>query len=229
MKVKKKTQRGLTLLEVMIALAIMAMMMALAWTTIRNTQEARTSVESFEERNHELRAAMSRVVADFECAYLSRNEDMTQAHPRTMMIVKPEEPIPSVRFSTLCHRVLWADAKESEQTVIEYLPFADKDNGNKTNWVRREQRRESNQPPELEPSEYDVLVTDVQQVKIELFNWKTLEWVDNWNTTQSDGQRGMLPYRVRITVTVKGPDDKNVKLSTEARILMQEALNFSPT
>jgi hypothetical protein len=39
----------------------------------------------------------------------------------------------------------------------------------------------------------------------------------------------MLPYRVRITVTVKGPDDKNVKLTTEARILMQEALNFSPT
>jgi prepilin-type N-terminal cleavage/methylation domain-containing protein len=131
----KRSQAGLTLIEVMIALAIMAMMMALAWTTIRNTQEARTSIEGFEERNHELRAAMSRVVSDFECAYLSRNEDMTQAHPRTMMIVKPEEPIPSVRFSTLCHRVLWADAKESEQTVIEYLPFADKDNGKRLEGV----------------------------------------------------------------------------------------------
>lgn len=221
-------QAGLTLIEVMIAIAIMALMMALAWTTIRNTQAARSSMEDYEQRNHEIRAAMGRVVNDFESAYLSKNEDMTQAHPRTMMIIKPEEPIPSVRFSTMNHRVLWADAKESEQTVIEYLPNTNKETG-KLDWVRREQRRESNQPPELEPSEYDVLLSDVEAVKIELYNWKTAEWMDNWNTTQADGQRGVLPYRVRITVTLKDADGTDVKYTTEARILMQEALLFSPT
>ena len=94
-------------------------------------------------------------------------------------------------------------------------------------WVRREQRRPSNMPPEEEPAEYDIMVHDIQSAKIEFFNWRTVEWQDTWDTTQSDGQRGWLPSRVRITITTKGFDDKDYKLVTEARILMQEALNFT--
>ena len=41
---------------------------------------------------------------------------------------------------------------------------------------------------------------------------------------QADGQKGYLPTRVRLTVTVVGPNDKEEKLMTEARILMQEPL-----
>ena len=62
--------------------------------------------------------------------------------------------------------------------------------------------------------------------KLEYFNWKTVEWQDTWDTTQSDGQRGMLPSRVRITIVVKGAKDADYKLVSEARILLQETLNF---
>jgi type II secretory pathway component PulJ len=216
----------MTLIEVMIACAIMVLMMALAWRTISNTADSRRAFEKFEQRNHELRMAMSRVVADFQAAYLSRNEDMSAPHPRTMMIAKPAGKVPSIRFSTLGHRALWADANESEQTVIEYLEHADAEQPGQTDWIRREQRRESNMPPEEEPGDYDILVHDVGNVKIEFWNWKNLEWQDTWDTTQSDGQRGWLPSRVRITVTVKDADGNDVKLSTQARILMQEPLNF---
>ncbi len=226
---QRRSQAGLTLLEVMISTAIMALMMTLAWGTISNTANARKRFEDFEERNHEVRQAMGRVVADFQAAYLSKNEDMTQSHPRTMMIARPGDVIPAIRFSTLGHRVLWADANESEQTVIQYLSRNDPDHPGVVDWIRREQRRESNMPPEEEPSEYDLLVHDVRSVKLEFWNWRNLEWQDTWDTTQSDGQRGQLPQRVRITVIFKGPDDKDIKLTTQARILMQEPLNFSPT
>ena len=225
----RKPQAGLTLLEVMIACAIMVVMMALAWRTISNTSDSRRTFEKSEERNHEIRMALDRVVRDFESAYLSRNEDITAGHPRTMMIAKARTPMPDIRFSTLGHRPLWADANESEQTVIWYMPHNNPDNRGQIDWIRREQRRESNQPPEEEASDFDVLVHDIAAVKIEFWNWKNLEWVDTWDTTQSDGQRGMLPTRVRITLIVKSADGKDIKLSTEARILMQEMLNFSPT
>jgi prepilin-type N-terminal cleavage/methylation domain-containing protein len=223
-----KSQRGFTLLEVMIASAIMVVMMTLAWKTIASSSEARRGFEKYEERNHELRMALGRVVADFEGAYLSRNEDINNSHPRTMMIAKPGNKVPDVRFSTLGHRVLWADANESEQTVVQYLVRANPEHPGEYDWIRREQRRPSNQPPEEEPADYDVLCHDIQSVKIEFWNWKNLEWQDTWDTTQSDGQRGWLPARVRITLTVKGYD-KDIKLQTQARILMQEMLNFSPT
>src|ERR1700691_2333517 len=107
-RTRRSGRAGLTLLEVMIASAVMVVMMALAWQTISNTSDSRRTFEAFEDRNHELRMAMQRVVDDFECAYISRNEDITQDHPRTMMISKPTGKVPATRFSTICHRVLWA-------------------------------------------------------------------------------------------------------------------------
>ncbi len=210
----------------MIASAILVIMMSIAWRTIHNTSEARRTFEKYEERNHELRMAMGRVVADLEAAYLSKNEDTQQTHPRTMFIAKNTSRVPDIRFSTLGHRVLWADANESEQTVIQYLARNDAENTNATNWIRREQRRESNLVPEEEPAEYDILVHDVQSVKLEFFDWKAADWIERWDTTQADGQKGKLPSRVRITITVRDPGDHDVKLVSEARILMQEPLNF---
>ncbi len=221
----RRSEAGLTLLEVMIASAVMAVMMVLAWRTISNASDSRKTFEVYEERNHELRMAMSRAVADFEAMYLSKNEDVNAAHPRTMLIAKSSSKIPDIRFSTLGHRVLWADANESDQTVIQYLAHNDPEHAGVIDWVRREQRRESNQPPEEEPAEYDVLVHDIKSLKIEFWNWKNLEWQDYWDTTQSDGQRGWLPSRVRITLTVPG-EKQDIKLVSQARVLMQEALLF---
>jgi type II secretory pathway component PulJ len=218
----------MTLIEVMIASAIMVIMMALAWRSIGNTGEARRGTGKYQERNHELRMALGRAVADFEAAYLSRNEDANASHPRTMMIGKPGSKVPEIRFSTLGHRVLWADANESEQMVIQYLAISSRETPGTTDWVRAEFRRPSNLPPEEVPAEYDVLVRNIEKLQVEYWNWKNLDWQDSWDTTQSDGQKGMLPSRVRITITTKGTDDRDVKLTSQARILMQEPLNYSP-
>jgi hypothetical protein len=210
----------------MIASAILVIMMSLAWKTISNTSNRRRTFESFEQRNHELRMAMNRIVTDFEAAYLSKNEDASATYPRTMFIAKTSSKLPEIRFSTLGHRVLWADANESEQTVISYLAHNNADVPGATDWVRREQRRESNELPEDQPADYDVLVHDIVSAKLEFWNWKNSEWQDTWDTTQSDGQKGWLPSRVRITIVIKDMADKEQKLISEARILMQEPLNF---
>jgi prepilin-type N-terminal cleavage/methylation domain-containing protein len=235
-----KRQAGMTLMEIMIALAIMSVMLVLAWKTISNTSEGRRSFEEYEERNQELRVAMGRMVADFEASYLSLDEGCPPGstcppyvtdHPRTIFQARASGKVPKIRFSTLGHRVLWADANESEQTVIEYLARnnPDPDHASEVDLLRREQRRPSNLPPDQEPSDYDVLAHDIQSLKLEFWNWRTLEWVEMWDTTQSDGNRGWLPSRVRITLVVKGLDGKEIKLVTQARVYMQEPLNFSPT
>lgn len=222
----RRSQCGLTLMEVMIASAVMVIMMALAWRTISNTSHSKKTFEAYEERNHELRMAMGRVVADFQAAYLSNNEDGLASHRRTMFVAKSGR-IPDIRFSTMGHRVLWADANESEQTVIQYLSRSSPNKVGATDWIRREQRRQANEPHEDIASEYDVLLTDVDEVKLEFWNWKNVDWQDTWDSTQSDGQKGMLPSRVRITVTTKDPGGNEYKLSTQARIVMQEQLDFA--
>jgi prepilin-type N-terminal cleavage/methylation domain-containing protein len=223
----RRLQAGMTLLEVMIAIAILVIMMTLAWRTIANTSESKKTFERYEERNHELRMALGRIVRDLEAAYLSLNEDRNASHPRTMFIAKSGSKLPEIRFSTLGHRVLWADANESEQTVISYVSRDNRERPGEVDWIRREQRRLSYEPPETEPADYDVLIHNIVAAKLEFWNWRSLQWQDSWDTTQSDGQKGWLPGRVRITVTIKGPDDRDYKVMTEARIWMQEALNFT--
>ena len=224
----RRPQAGLTLIEVMIASAVMVIMMALAWRTISNTSDSRRTFEKYEERNHELRMALARISADFEAAYLSRNEDVNAAHPRTMMVAKPGSKVPNIRFSTLGHRVLWADANESEQTVVSYMAHQSRENSGEVDLIRSERRRPSNLPPEEEPAEYDVLVRNIDKLELQYWNWKNLEWQDTWDTTQSDGQRGMLPSRVKITITVKNADNRDIKIATQARICMQEPLIANP-
>lgn len=223
---KRRAQSGLTLIEIMIVLAILGGMMALTWRTVANTTETRRTFEKFEAHNHELRMALGRMTADFEGAYLSKNEDQMASHPRTLFVAKSTNKLPEIRFSTLAHRPLWADANESEQTVVSYVSRNDPEHAGVVDWVRREQRRPTNEIPEQEPSDFDVMVHDIVSAKIEFFNWKNTEWQDTWDTTQSDGQKGWLPSRVRITVVVKDPGGNDYKVTTQARILMQEALYF---
>lgn len=217
----RNAQRGLTLLEIMIALAIMGLMMALTWSTITNTSRAKRSSEVIERRSHEIRVALGQVVNDFESAYLSQNEDLNATHRRTLFIGKDAEPVPEMRFTTLNHRVLASDANESEQTAISYESLRDRQDSDKTNWIRREQRRLSNENPEQEPAEYDILVRDIESVKFEFWDWSREEWKDRWDSTSSDGERGKLPSRVRITLKAKNPRGDVITYTTQARILMQ--------
>jgi prepilin-type N-terminal cleavage/methylation domain-containing protein len=223
---RRHAQRGLTLLEIMIALAIMGLMMALTWSTISNTSRAKRSSEIIEQRNHEIRVALGQVVSDFESAYLSENEDRNPTHRRTLFVGRGGGKVPEMRFSTLNHRVLAADANESEQTAISYEAMTDRTDGSKTNWIRREQRRLSNENPDEEPADYDVLVRDIEQVTLAFWDWKSLEWKDRWDTTADDGERGRLPTRVRITLKLKTPRGDDVTYTTQASILMQEVVGY---
>jgi type II secretory pathway component PulJ len=219
-------QAGLTLIEIMISIAILVTMMIMAWSTTNHTRNASNEFTAVQERDREIRVGMARVVADLEGAYLSQNEDMNQVERRTLFVARGGAPVPELRFSSLVHTPLWADAHESEQTLISYSAMPEHEDGSKTDWLRRESRRLSNRPWKQEPADTDVLIHDIVKVEIRYWDWKSLQWQDHWDSTQADGERMRLPTRVKITVTYKNPRGEEVKISTEARLLMQEALTF---
>jgi type II secretory pathway component PulJ len=219
-----RRQAGLTLIEILIATAVLVGMMAMAWTTISNTGDVRRTMISVEERNHELRIALARVVADLEAAYLSRNEDEFATDRRTLFIGKGGSPVPELRFSTLGHTALWGDANESEQTVIAYSSAPDREDPSRSNWLRRELRRPSNKPWKEEPADVDILLRDVESVAFEYWDWKEQAWRPEWDSTSDTGTKSRLPSRVRITVTYRNWRDEETKIVTQAAILMQEPL-----
>jgi len=213
-------QTGMTLIEIMISLAIIGFMMAMAWSTITNASNARVTFVGLEERNHEVRIAMARMVQDLQGAYLSSNEDQNFDNRRTLFVGKSEE----LRFSSFGHSTLWADANESDQTLIVYYLDSDRSTPGKEALYRRELRRTSNEPWEGEPAELDILLRSVEKLSIQYWDWKDKKWQESWDSTKQDGEAKRLPTRVRIEVTYKNPRGEELKIATQARLLLQEEL-----
>lgn len=227
----KRSEAGFTLIELIISLGIVAFMMMLAWQTTSAAIFTRKNLAVEQERDHELRVATSRIVRDLGSAYLSANEDQSSMERRTAFIGRSEGTVDELRFSTMAHEVLWADANESEQTVVTYMAESDPDDRSKTNLVRKELRR---MPDPLEsrgetPAEVDLLIRDVERVKFEYYDFKDKSWKQRWDSTQVDAERGRLPTRVRVTIEVaihRGDDKETVKYITQARLPLQEELKF---
>jgi len=176
---RRDGQRGFTLLEMMIALAIVAMMMFITWSVTAQIGGDKKAIAKIADRNHELRVAMTRMVHDISMAYLSQNETADVLEPRT--IFKGGRGGDALlRFSSFAHQVMWADANESEQTMISYFTAPDPFEHGTTNLLRRETRRMTDEGYDAE----------------------------------------------RITVKVKGRDNNVVSYTTQARIMMEERLQF---
>lgn len=222
---KQRGEDGFTLLEMLIALAIVAMMMFITWSVTAQVGSDKKFVAKIADRNHEMRVGTTRMVHDISMAYLSSNERSDALEPRTFFIGKGSGEA-LLRFSSFGHRVMWADANESEQTMISYFTAADQFDRGKTNLLRRESRRMTDEGWNSVKAEVDVLISDIEKVEFEYWNWRDNDWQPEWDSTGATGERARLPARVRITITVLGRDQKLVEHITQARIMMEERLQF---
>ena len=221
----RRAQGGFTLIEVLIAISILVLMMVIAWGTATQTMRAKKHFGAQQDRYREARAAMSRMVSDLEMAYLSSNEDRMMNETRTFFLGESSSDIDTLRFSTFSHQRLYADANESDQTVVLYYSAPDRDDHSKTNLMRRENRRMGNEKPESLPGDADVLFSGVSKLKFFYFDVRNNEWKDEWKTTSPEHQNKM-PDRVKIQLSFLDDDGKEITLSTQAKVHLAEMLQF---
>jgi general secretion pathway protein J len=223
---RPNTESGMTLIELMVSMAIMISMLTIAWSTFSGGLRIKRNSDTINERFHEIRVAMARMGDDISAAYISANEDQNLQERRTLFIGKDGSDVDELRFTSMAHRVLWADANESEQTLIYYYAEDDPDISGQTNLLRRESRRVSNEQWEQEPAEIEVLLRDIEQVEFEFYDWREKDWRDTWDSTAVDAQRGKLPSRVRMVIELENERGDEVKFTSQARVMLQEELKF---
>lgn len=223
----RRTQGGITLLELLLAMAVTAFMMLLTWASIRSTIDAKLEAEEFQDRANEIRVAMGQMARDLESAYISANENQGREadYRRTIFLGSDSGSVDELRFSSLSKIVLWADASESEQTMIWYYGETARDRSGVTNLMRREARRLSEENWREIPAEVDVLLRDVKRVEFEYFDFRDKEWKRRWNTTAADAERGRLPTYVRVTIEVPA-GQRTRTYRTTVRLMLQEELRF---
>ncbi len=222
------SRRGLTLIELMIAVAITAIIGTLVYGSFDRTFESREFVLRAQERYHTARLALERMSREISSAFVydCRKLDTPTGEQRdqTLFKVDQEGKVPRVTFTSFSHLRLFRDVHESDQNVIVYYGENDSRDGRRLNLMRREKVRIDGRPEEGGQSQ--VACPDIVSLQVELWDENKQDWTDQWDCSQVE-RLNTLPRMVRLTLTVLDEYGKELPLRTIARLFIQKPLaNF---
>ena len=224
----RRPQGGFTLLEIMIAVAILATITVLTWASLQQTFRTKSSVETRMSRYRVGRLAMDRILRDVQMAYLSKNVvPGTEQMPRTYFDGVRKADIDELRFTYFGHQRLYADSKEADTAAVGYFGLHDRVDSRKLSLWRKETRRIQTDRFENIPGETEVICDDVVRLELSYYHPDRKEWLESWRTSTADGFPDRLPSRVRIKLIIHDDRGQDLAFSSEVRIAMFQALDFS--
>lgn len=219
--------RGMTLIEVMISLAVMAMMMASVWSSFKGTTKAMEVAEEIQDRYSIVRNGLLRMETELSMSYLSFNFQPGDPLHYTLFEGRDSFESDSITFSAFAHLRVRKDANESDQSVIQYFLEQDPEDSDRVHLYRRESKRLTGDIPEDLENYFPayVLVEDVVSFDVKYWDSKQFEWRDEWRTTALDQQPDRLPERVKISLGVQDGDDV-VMFTSQVPLMMQERIDL---
>jgi len=216
--------RGFTLVEVMVAVGITAVLGAMAAGAFQRTYASKELVEAQDERFSTARIALTRMVRELSQAFLSDHYDRKQFRdPPTVFRGKDGGEEDDLLFTTMGHARLARDAKESDQSVVEYAVEHDPDRPGERALFRREKAHLDGEPERGGPKA--LVCEHVAGFDVQYWDWKRQEWAREW-VAGSTERGAMLPTRVRIRLTLAMPDGQKQTFETQARIAIVKPLSF---
>lgn len=224
---KRAHRRGMTLLEVLVSLGVMAMISLLIYGAFDSISRGRRGEALRADRARQGRDAVERIAHELQGAFLSLHQPLSPALQTRMtaFIATNSASYDRVDFTAFAHRRVERDAKESDQAEIGYFVVRDPDVDGKMDLVRREQA-----PIDFDPKRggvVNVLAEDVESFDLKYLDPLTGQWVESWDSTQLAQQLNRLPVEVRIELKLKAvKNTPEFKYTTKAIIPITQPLKF---
>ncbi|MEM1026071.1 MAG: type II secretion system protein GspJ [Myxococcota bacterium] len=213
----RKSRRGLTLIEIALAVAILAMIATLTWGGVARSMDAYETVTSIDRRYHEVRVAMNRMARELSMAFLESQRRFRGPERRSLTIFKADRSSTFYRidFNSFAHDILRQDAKESDQCEIAYYGEADPERPGQMNLMRREDPRLDTDPED--GGRAYVLAENVVQFQMRFYDQRRQDWTDEWDTMKTDFA-GRLPSVVEIKLVTRDEEGQELEFVTKTRI-----------
>lgn len=229
----RRMRRGMTLIEVMVAVAILAAVMAAGWGSYIVATSHQQRMQEITERFHGVEQAVNRIVRDLSTAFITthgNDESQSEIRYQTGFLGTSDR----VDFTSMGYVRMFRDEKVGDQSEISYYlkDMRNQDGEIETYLVRREQapiNDDFTRGGTILP-----LLDHVLNFKLSYWDDSKAEltlgddgWVDDWDTEHSD-YKNRLPSRVRIEIEIEDPlgSDQPMIVSTQAEIHLTEILNF---
>lgn len=229
-----RRSRAFTLIEVMIAMAILAAIAMLIFGAFSGMKRSKEGIERVNDRHREGRLAMARMVRELQSAYISAHEPIAPVAAVQKTVFKGTQGSPGDRldFASFCFRRLIEDSKDTDQAEVSYYLSADSDDTGRINLMRRVSPRLDMYPDKGGKAE--ILATDVDLFEVRYLDAATGHWQDRWDTTQATEQAGRLPLQVELTLVLNGGvrqaaarERGRIRLVTKVALPMTKALTFA--
>ncbi|TPV93377.1 MAG: hypothetical protein B7733_20745 [Myxococcales bacterium FL481] len=223
-----RSSRGMALMEVLVATAILGMMVASIWSSFSVTVRGMERTEVVQQRYAGVRLALSRMTSELAMAYLSFNRPADENRAFTLLEGRNDFESDMVTFSSFAHLRIRKDSNESDQTVIQYFlsPSAD---GSEQHLFRRESRRLAGDRPEdlgdFVPAY--ILCENVASLNVKYWDVKEEEWRDDWSTLSNDAQPDRLPKRIMIDLGIRDEDGEIEHFFAQTELFLQEKIDLA--
>jgi general secretion pathway protein J len=227
---RRASQRGLTLLELLVAVGILALVSTLIYGAFDGMNRSRTGIARIDERFHQGRQALARMSRELQSAFLSLHQPQVYANAvRTTLFLGTDGGMSDrVDFTSFSHQRLLRNVHESDQNELSYFMGRDPEAKEKYDLLRREQRE-----IDLDPTKggvVSVLCEDVSVFDVQYLDPTTDTWLDSWDSSQvsTQAQWNRLPFQVRIRLVLRGGEgDRPIKLMTKVSLGLQAPLAFA--
>jgi general secretion pathway protein J len=218
------TRRGFTLMEVMIAIAVLAMIGAVTYKSFDAANDLKSRVEKAEDRDQAVRGALNRIAKEVSMTFLSEHYDKKRFRERpTFFRLKDGRGEADLAVTSFAHERLSIDAKESDQAIFQYK-LERQDDG--TNAITRRVNPIIDEDWQRGGATA-VLCDNVLKFSVEAWEPKTREWRPEWDSNSIQRTNSILiPPRVRIAITVKDENGRERTWTTQARVHISQVLDF---
>lgn len=216
--------RGLTLVEIMIAMAITAVIGAMVAGAFQRTSAARELTSGEDERYGPARTTLSRLANELSEAFLSDHYDRKRwREPPTVFLGRDLGERDELTFTTMAHVRRLRDVKESDQALVAYTVEPDPELPGQNALHRRE--RPSLDVDPTRGGAKAVVCQHVASFDVSYWDWKRQEWAREWMSNGAE-RSGTLPTRVRVRLSLSMPDGRVQAFETQARVALLKPLAF---
>lgn len=238
---RTRGRRGFTMIEILVAVGLLAVMTAIIYSAYRITVRAQTETSKLQERYHTARVVMMRMTRELSMAFLSKHVNPDEPRSKTLF----EGGRDKVQFTYLGHQRRVKDAKESDQGVVEYFLRSCKDSDLPGKCLYRREKAIVDADPEKEGS-VELMAEGVKSLKLEYWDRENEDWKSEWEVTSDDFQVGpggegwqlseevtdeektlQLPWRVKIHLELVDEDKEEHEFETQTALILREPLDFT--
>ena len=234
MRAKKSGSFGFTLIEVMVAIALLAVISILLWQSMGASVQSKERFEKKDQVFREATLSLDRMAQDLSTAMLLSSVEFLgvsengEQNTKSAFIGENLGDQDKVSFHALSHIRYLKDVKESDQAEISYFLEPQSESSDDSEISTADlfvlKKREQS-PPDANPTEGGTIMTlleGVKEMNLRYFDPVKAEWAEAWDTTSSD-YVNRLPRAIEIVLVVQDPVDEDGSLTLTTTSLLEMA------